>query len=95
MKKLVISAIALLLFSCNSNWNAETVKKECIDGVMKSAMDTSIPENLKMAEALCDCSAQKTINKYKTHQEAEADKIDLETLTMDCMKEYFQNKMPK
>lgn len=48
-----------------------------------------------MAEALCDCSAQKTVAKYKsqTEAEAEADKKGLEILTMDCMKEYYQNTL--
>lgn len=95
MKKVLIPVIALLLISCNSNWNAETVKKECIEGVKKSGMDTSNPENMKMTEALCDCSAQKTTAKYKSQTEAEADKKGLEILTMDCLKEYYQNTLPK
>lgn len=96
MKILIIpAATLLLLFSCNSNWNPETIKKECMDGVKKSEMDTSNPENLKMAESLCDCSAQKIVIKYKSQTDAEADKKGLETITMDCMKEFYQNAVKK
>jgi hypothetical protein len=92
MKKLIIPILSITLFSCKPEWNKETVKTECVE-IAKKSMPKASSENLKMMEELCYCSAEKTVAKYKTQAEAEKDKKGLESLTMDCMKEYYANTL--
>lgn len=97
MKKFIlITVLALSIFSCTNRWNKESARKTCIEEAKKSlgayANDSSA---LKMTEKLCDCSTEKMVSKYKSDAEANADAEGLKKITMDCLKELApQQKTP-
>ena len=95
MKKIIIPAIALILASCsttpNTKWNATIVSKACLNEISKGKTNVS-PEQLSIRQEICDCVGQKTIEKYKTEQEAKEKITDVTSISDECQEEWMKKK---
>ncbi len=95
MKKIIFPAIVILLASCSnketSKWNAASVSKICLDDISKGKASVST-EQLKINQEICDCVGRKTVEKYKTEQEAKEKITDATAISNECQEEWMKKK---
>lgn len=79
--------LAVILVSCGGkSWNEKYVYDDCLREAKKDSRATEMFSEKKL-EDICDCSAEKTIAKYKTESEAKKDQAGLMQIGSECAQE--------
>lgn len=87
MKKMIPLLLAVFLFACGkSNWTKKYVYDDCMKEMKKDSRAASMFSETKMKD-ICDCSAEKTVSKFKTESDARKDQAGLMEIGKDCATE--------
>lgn len=74
---------AMLAGCGNKNWSKNYVYEDCMKEMKKDKDAASLFSQDKM-EKICDCSAQKTVARYKSEADARKDEKGLMEIGKDC-----------
>lgn len=98
MKKLILAAFTLMLFSCSSTpaakWDAATAAKTCFDGATKGKYDLTGPQ-LDRIKGICDCVGKKMVASFKTEKEANEKMLDAVPIATECKEEWEKEQISK
>jgi hypothetical protein len=87
MKKMIPFILLLVFVSCGKkSWNKEYVSEDCMKEMKKNEQAAGMFTDATMKD-ICDCSAEKTVAKYKSEAEAQKDQSGLMEIGADCARE--------
>lgn len=87
MKKMIPLLLAVFLFACGkSNWTKKYVYDDCLREMKKDSRAAKMFSDEKMKD-ICDCSAEKTVSKYKSESDARKDQSGLMQIGSECAQE--------
>lgn len=86
MRKAIPFLFVILLISCGHKWSKDYVYDDCMRE-MKKDKDVAKMFSVSQMEDICDCSADKAFNKYKTEAEAKRDNQGMMDIGADCARQ--------
>lgn len=96
MKKIILPALTIVLFSCSSaptaKWDMATASKTCFDAASKGKYDLTDPE-IKRLHGICDCVGEKMVATYKTEKEANEKMLDAAAIANECKDEWQKKEI--
>jgi hypothetical protein len=91
MKKIIFFLLLATLVGCGKKkWSEKYVYDDCMKEMAKSKEASAMFSKDKM-EKICDCSARKTVTKFKSESEAKANTAGLEQIGKECALEILGN----
>lgn len=87
MKTIIPVLLVLVLSACSKKeWSKKYVYDDCMLEMGKSEAATGMFSKEKM-EKICDCSADKTVEKFKSESDAKKDTEGLKQIGKECAME--------
>ena len=87
MKKLIPVLLVVVLAACGKNeWSKKYVYDDCMKEMTKNEQAAKMFSKEKM-EKICDCSAGKTVDKFKSESDAKNNTDGLKEIGKECAME--------